>query len=282
MWFITSGRGVISFNITQEGRGYTTEPAVTSSQGLYWNNCINCTSVIDIGNTKFHLFRFTNPGSGYTVAPTVTIADPDIITGRGNFLYNDLVVGQTSNTEAVVRSWDADTKVLKVTNVGIGSTVRGFIPGEEIRIQTGIGLTGLKIHKTVFTAGFTTTGRSISAGTTVKCWNANTTKFNVGDDVGELIMLLVQVSLFIQYSTVGNILLRVRTLNTVFITESNNIFRTHHLSLIMYVNMMIVIYMMTTVIMMNLNLRQMRSLILLKLIHLVHTNVRNLFLSRNT
>ncbi len=66
-----------------------------------------------------------------------------------------------------MRSWDADTKVLKVANVGIGSTVRGFIPGEELRIQTGIGATGLKIHKTVFTAGFTTTGRFIGAGTTI-------------------------------------------------------------------------------------------------------------------
>ena len=48
--------------------------------------------------------------------------------------------------------------------MGIGTTIRGFIPGEELRIQTGIGATGLKIHKTVFTAGFTTTGRNLSAG----------------------------------------------------------------------------------------------------------------------
>ena len=38
-----------------------------------------------------------------TSAPTVTIADPNIITGRGNFFLNDLVVGQTSFTEARVR-----------------------------------------------------------------------------------------------------------------------------------------------------------------------------------
>ena len=77
-------------------------------------------------------------------------------------------------------------KYLKVANVGIGTTIRGFIPGEELRIQTGIGATGLKIHKTVFTAGFTTTKIH-------RCWynnynvgSANTTKFNVGDDVGEI------------------------------------------------------------------------------------------------
>ena len=169
---VTSGQGVISFNLTQEGRGYTTNPAVTVAGPTGVGTTALVTSVIDIGSGQVSSFRFTNPGAGYTVSPAVTIADPDIITGRGNYLYNDLVVGQASNTEARVRSWDADTKVLKVANVGIGSTVRGFIPGEELRIQTGIGATGLKIHKTVFTAGFTTTGRFIGAGTTnYKCWN---------------------------------------------------------------------------------------------------------------
>ena len=71
------------------------------------------TAIVDTGNAKLSSIRPVNPGVGYTVAPTVTVADPNIITGRGNYLYNDLVVGQTSNTEAIVRSWDADTKVLK-------------------------------------------------------------------------------------------------------------------------------------------------------------------------
>ena len=30
-------------------------------------------------------------------------------------------------------------KSSKVSNVGIGTTISGFIPGEELRIQTGIG-----------------------------------------------------------------------------------------------------------------------------------------------
>ena len=130
---ITSGQGVISFNITEQGRGYTTPPTVTVAGPVGVGTTALVTSVIDIGNTILSSFRFTNPGSGYTVAPAVTISDPNIITGRGNFLYNDIITGQTSLTQARVRSWDADTKVLKVTNVGIGTTIRGFIPGEEIR-----------------------------------------------------------------------------------------------------------------------------------------------------
>ncbi len=214
---ITSGQGVISFNITAEGRGYTSNPAVTvAGPGIGTTALV--TSVIDVGNTVLSSFRFTNPGSGYTVAPAVTIADPDIITGRGNFLYNDLVVGQVSNTQAIVRSWDADTKVLKVANVGIGSTVRGFIPGEEIRIQTGIGLTGLPIHKTVFTAGFTTTGRNLSGLTTVfNVGTANTTKFNVGDDIEPIDNVIGTGVTVHSIGFNGNIFMSERTFNTGFL-----------------------------------------------------------------
>tara|TARA_A100001035_G_scaffold65240_1_gene49695 strand:+ start:263 stop:1933 length:1671 start_codon:yes stop_codon:yes gene_type:complete len=214
---VTSGQGVISFNLTQEGRGYTTNPAVTiGGPGIGTTALV--TSIIDIGSGQVSSFRFTNPGTGYTVAPAVTIADPDIITGRGNYLYNDLVVGQTSNTEARVRSWDADTKVLKVANVGIGTTIRGFIPGEELRIQTGIGATGLKIHKTVFTAGFTTTGRNLSGLTTVfNVGTANTTKFNVGDDVGEIENVIGAGVTIHSIGSFGNVFMSERTLNTGFL-----------------------------------------------------------------
>ena len=212
---ITSGQGVISFNITKEGRGYTTNPAVTVAGPVGVGTTALVTSVIDIGSGQVSSFRFTNPGSGYTSVPAVTIAEPDLITGRGNYLYNDLIVGQTSNTEARVRSWDADTKVLKVANVGIGSTVRGFIPGEEIRIQTGIGATGLKIHKTVFTAGFTTTGLFVGAGTTfILVGIANTTKFNVGDDVDEIKNVIGAGVTAHSILSNGNILLSEDTLNT--------------------------------------------------------------------
>ena len=212
---VTSGQGVISFNITKEGRGYTTNPAVTVAGPVGVGTTALVTSVIDIGSGQVSSFRFTNPGAGYTSVPAVTIAEPDLITGRGNYLYNDLIVGQTSNTEARVRSWDADTKVLKVANVGIGSTVRGFIPGEEIRIQTGIGATGLKIHKTVFTAGFTTTGLFVGAGTTfILVGSANTTKFNVGDDVDEIKNVIGAGVTVHSILSNGNILLSEDTLNT--------------------------------------------------------------------
>ena len=155
----TSGRGVISYTITNEGSGYTTPPLITVAGPSGAGTTATAAAVIDTGNAKLSSIRPVNPGVGYTVAPTVTVGDPNLIIGRGNYLYNDLVVGQTSHTEAIVREWDADTKVLKITNVGIGSTISGFIPGEEVRIQTGVDPgTGHRIHKTVFVSTGTTTG----------------------------------------------------------------------------------------------------------------------------
>ena len=175
----TSGRGVISYTITNEGSGYTLPPLVTVAGPNGAGTTATATAVIDTGNAKLSSIRPVNPGVGYTVAPAVTVADPNIITGRGNYLYNDLVVGQTSNTEAIVRSWDADTKILKITNVGIGSTVSGFIPGEEVRIQTGIDPgTGHRIHKTVFVSTGTTTG-TVGVSTTL-ITGINTTGISVG------------------------------------------------------------------------------------------------------
>ena len=38
-----------------------------------------------------------------------------------------------SGTQARVKNWDYDTKILKVGNVGIGTTTTGFFPGEDIK-----------------------------------------------------------------------------------------------------------------------------------------------------
>ena len=181
----TSGRGVISYTITAEGSGYTTEPTVTVAGPNGAGTTATASAVIDVGNAKISSIRPVNPGIGYTVAPTVTIADPNIITGRGNYLLNDLIVGQTSHTEARVKSWDADTKVLKISNVGIGSTVNGFIPGEEIRIQTGQDSgTGHRSYKTIFVPSTNKTA-TIGISTTVLT-GVTTTGLTVGAAVSAI------------------------------------------------------------------------------------------------
>jgi len=181
----TSGRGVISYTITAEGSGYTTQPTVTIAGPSGAGTTATASVVVDVGNAKVSSIRPVNPGVGYTVAPTVTIGDPNIITGRGNYLLNDLIVGQTSHTEARVKSWDADTKVLKISNVGIGSTVNGFIPGEEVRIQIGQDAgTGHRAYQTIFVPSSDKTA-VIGISTTVLT-GVNTTGLTVGAAVSAI------------------------------------------------------------------------------------------------
>ncbi len=217
----TVQKGVISYTVTESGSGYTVPPTVTVASPGTGTTAVPV-SVIDVSNTTLQSIRAGNPGIGYTVVPTVTVADPNIITGRGNFEYNDLVVGQTSNTEARVRSWDLDTKILKIANVGIGSTVSGFIPGEEVRVQTGIGNTGLKIHKTTFIAGFTTT-TIISAGSTLNVGAANTGNFNIGDDIEPIDGVIGVGVTVLSISSSGVVTLSESSFNTVPVTRTVSI-----------------------------------------------------------
>ena len=176
-------QGVISFSVTNEGSGYTNTPTVTIAGPGTGTTAIG-EAVIDSGNAKLQSIRIKDPGQGYTSAPTVTIGDPDIITGRGNFFLNDLVVGLESFTEARVKEWDADTKVLKVSNVGIGSTVAGFNAGEEIRVQVGLNDDGTRKYQTLFVGDSTTAG-TIGIQTN-RITGITTTGINVGAALSEV------------------------------------------------------------------------------------------------
>ena len=225
----TVQKGVISYTVTGNGSGYTVPPTITVASPGTGTTAIPV-SVIDTSNTILQSIRAGNPGIGYTVVPTVTVADPNVITGRGNFDYNDLVVGQSSNTEARVRSWDLDTKILKITNVGIGSTVSGFIPGEEVRVQTGIGNTGLKIHKTTFVAGFTTTATIGAGSSSLNVGAANTGKFNIGDDVNEIDNVIGAGVTVLSISSSGVVILSQSSFNTASVTQTISIGSTEFVS----------------------------------------------------
>ena len=54
-------------------------------------------------------------------------------TGIGTYHFNEIVQGMRSGTQARVKNWDFDTGILKVGNVGIGTTTTGFFPGEDIK-----------------------------------------------------------------------------------------------------------------------------------------------------
>ena len=147
-----SNFGIVDFTITNNGVGYATKPIVTitgisTSPAAAEVNLLADNTISDI--------LLKNAGIGYTIAPTITIANPSLISGVGNFERGEVVRGMSSGIEARVKEWDIDTKILKISNVGIGSTQKAFIPGETIQATESthfiVGLT------TVATIGVTTT-----------------------------------------------------------------------------------------------------------------------------
>ena len=147
-----SNFGIVDFTITNNGVGYAAKPIVTitgisTSPAAAEVNLLADNTISDI--------LLKNAGIGYTVAPTITIANPSLISGVGNFERGEVIRGMSSGIEARVKEWDTDTKILKISNVGIGSTQKAFIPGETIQATESthfiVGLT------TVATIGVTTT-----------------------------------------------------------------------------------------------------------------------------
>ncbi len=153
--------GVSSFNVINGGSGYaSTNPPNIVIQNTYGptvagsfypiiaNGEIKAVKVVSPGSGYFPIglgetavgiasvgsaqnavlsVFVSNPGFGYTIAPTVSIGPPPIITGIGTYQFNEVVIGSRSGTKGRVKSWDKDTKKLKV------SIVDGeFLPGEII------------------------------------------------------------------------------------------------------------------------------------------------------
>ena len=135
----TTQKGVISYTVTNQGAGYSTIPTITVA-GPTGSGTTSTAEAIINADKQVTSIRVTNPGIGYTQIPAVSFSAPAAV-GVGTFYYNEVIRGQTSLTEARVRSWDVDTKILKVANVGIGTTISGFIPGETI-IGTGSTIAG--------------------------------------------------------------------------------------------------------------------------------------------
>ena len=112
---------VTTITITNAGFGYTNTavPSVTidNSAGIKTSTNVltNATAVATIttGNIV-NAVRVVNPGVGYTQVPSITIADPPLITGIGTYQFNEEVVGSTSGARARVKNWNEDTGTLKI------------------------------------------------------------------------------------------------------------------------------------------------------------------------
>jgi len=126
-------QGVTRFNILDGGVGYSTAPTVTVGQPGAGTTAVGIASVGLAGAQHVVKSIFvSDTGIGYASIPTVTIADPPSMSGIGTFQFNEVIEGSRSYAQARVKSWDKDTNILTVSNVGIGTTVSGFFQGENI------------------------------------------------------------------------------------------------------------------------------------------------------
>ena len=135
--------------LNDDGNGYTSTPNVAISTAPFVSGNVNATAVA-ITTSRGGIFsieriELTHAGIGYTQQPTVTISMPSVVptanpelSGVGNFDVGEIVRGLDSQIEARVKTWDTDTKILEITNVGIGTTQASFIPGEVIQATESI------------------------------------------------------------------------------------------------------------------------------------------------
>ena len=163
----TTLKGIKNFTVTGNGVGYGATPSVTitgiGSDALITGSAKAVGEALINANNQVSSIRIINPGIGYTQVPTITLGDPSLITGIGTYYMNEIVTGQTSGTTARVKSWDLDTKVLKVSNVGIGTTISGFIPGEPLESNESTWYQ--TVVSTAGTVGYATTNKIVGINT---------------------------------------------------------------------------------------------------------------------
>jgi len=147
----TTSKGVIRFTMTDNGVGFGTAPVVTVSvppAGIASDRAVGIASIGDAGAgfNRVNSIFVSNPGTAYTTAPTVTISNPETISGVGTYQFNEVVQGMRSGTQARVKNWDQDTGILSISQVGIGTTTTGFFKGEDIKGLTSGALFSVSIY----------------------------------------------------------------------------------------------------------------------------------------
>lgn len=138
--------------INVAGSQYITPPVVsisTSPIGLSTANA-QAVAVVSAAGTISSV-RFTNAGFGYTLAPTITIASPGFAgIPTGNFFINEIIKGESSLSTARVKSWDVDTRILKISNIANPFRIGEILTGTATTITNpGMANTGRYVIKSI-------------------------------------------------------------------------------------------------------------------------------------
>jgi hypothetical protein len=125
---IISDNAVGIITVTNGGSGYTTAPSVTfSSPGI--GTTANAIAIVSAAGT-ISAIRITNAGAGYTSTPSISIGSPYMV-GIGTFVRNETITGSISEATAIVKTWNAITGNLSITNITGIFKVGEIVTGSE-------------------------------------------------------------------------------------------------------------------------------------------------------
>ena len=132
--------GVVT--ISSGGSGYTTAPSVTFSDPAgVGNTTATAIAVVSSAGTISHVY-VTHAGSGYVSNPTITIGSP-YMAGEGTYIDNETVTGSSSGITALVKTWNAVSGELVISN-----STGDFVMGENITGNESGAVYQLKVEQT--------------------------------------------------------------------------------------------------------------------------------------
>lgn len=147
---ITTFGSIGPITISNGGTKYVTAPTISFTSAPAGGVTATAIPVVSAAGTITQI-RVTNSGFGYTEAPTITIGSPAGI-ATGNFVLNEVITGLASSARAYVKTWDADTLVLKVNNTTGTFRLGEVVVGSASTIlNVGLGTTGKYVIKSIET-----------------------------------------------------------------------------------------------------------------------------------
>ena len=124
----TSG-SIGPITLSNPGQGYVKEPIVTISGPVSSGTTAIAKAFIN-SSGGISTIRILNAGYGYTSAPSITISAGSTVS-FGNFIFEEEVTGSISEATGTVRSWDSETKELKIFSFGEDFVVGDVIVGSK-------------------------------------------------------------------------------------------------------------------------------------------------------
>lgn len=119
--------GIGSITINNRGSGYVSSPSIQFSSPTVGSAVTSKAKVVVNNLGQVDKILISDAGVGYESNPTIEMSNPPLLVGVSTYIFNEVVIGETSGSKSRVKSWDSTTNILKV------GTINGsFIPGEII------------------------------------------------------------------------------------------------------------------------------------------------------